>query len=157
MSYLASHLVRWNLRMAVWTLLVLCKCVAEQQLGREGSSAVLLPSSIRDVLSAQGAGFLQMHDNEVILHALYDLPQAAHDLLVDTATPIPLALHAQIGCYHMELLVLDHSRHCPKGLCCCKVSSGAKIHVERTHPHAWHCYHDGNSSSQLLNAADSSS
>ena len=38
-----------------------------------------------------------MHDNEVILHALYDLSKAAHDLLIHTAAPIPLALHAQLS------------------------------------------------------------
>lgn len=86
------------MRVAEHTFLVLCKCLAEQQLGGGGvgSCAGLLPSSIRDVLPAQGAGLLQMHDNEVVLHALYDLSQAAHDLLVHTTTPIPLALHTQL-------------------------------------------------------------
>lgn len=96
MLYLASICVRWKVHIAVCTLLVLCKRLAEQQLGREGHCAVSLPSSIRDVLPAQGAGLLQMHDNEVVLHALYDLPQAAHDLLIHAATPIPLALHEQL-------------------------------------------------------------
>ncbi len=98
-----------------------------------------------------------MHDNEVVLHALYDLAQAAHDLLIYTTTPIPLALHAQLRHEHMQLLVLDHSRQCPQAFCCCKVWSGAKVYIERTRPHAWHCWHDNNSSSQLINAAIPSS
>ncbi len=64
--------------------------------GGKESCAVLLPSSIRDVLSAQGTGLLQMHNNEVVLHALYDLSQTAHNLLVHTTTPVPLALHTQL-------------------------------------------------------------
>ena len=49
---------------------------------------------VRDVLSAEGAGLLEVHHNEVVLHALDDLPQAAHHLLVHTATAVPLPLQA---------------------------------------------------------------
>jgi len=42
-----------------------------------------------------------MHDDEVVLHALYDLAQAAHDLLIHTATPVPLALHTQLRHEHV--------------------------------------------------------
>ncbi len=48
-----------------------------------------------------------MHDNEVVLHALYDLAQAAHDLLVHTTTPIPLALHTQLRHEHTFCLTFS--------------------------------------------------
>lgn len=55
-----------------------------------------LPRSIRDVFSAQRAGLLEVHYNEVILHALNDLTQAPQHLLIHTAAAIPLALNTQI-------------------------------------------------------------
>ena len=57
---------------------------------------------IRDVLSAEGAGLLEVHHDEVVLHALDDLPQPPHHLLIHTATAVPLPLQAsQLLLFHL--------------------------------------------------------
>ena len=83
-------------------LLGLPKLLPDCMLKKAPKMRRVLPGSpvcIGDVGAAEGAGLLQVDDNEVLLHALDGLPQLPHQLLVRGARcPVALALLARPGC-----------------------------------------------------------